>query len=189
MPPNPDRPTYRAFLSYSHGDKAAADEWHARLETMPVDPTSRIEALAALDDSTRPAWSAAFEQRWDASYEEGRDKGFAFPLEVAAALARCMLLAAETPDERGYADNMLGIALQTIGGRESGTARLDEAVAAYRAALEERSRDRVPLDGAFSQHTLANALATLAERTHAAPAWRRPSPACATRPRFTARST
>ena len=33
--------------------------------------------------------------------------------------------------------NNLGIALWTLGERESGTARLEEAVAAYRAALEE----------------------------------------------------
>jgi hypothetical protein len=32
--------------------------------------------------------------------------------------------------------NNLGAALQTLGEREDGTARLDEAVAAYRAALE-----------------------------------------------------
>jgi len=36
----------------------------------------------------------------------------------------------------------LGTALQTLGARESGTARLEEAVAAYRAALEERPRVR-----------------------------------------------
>ena len=33
--------------------------------------------------------------------------------------------------------NNLGTALQTLGERESGTARLEEAVAAYRAALKE----------------------------------------------------
>ena len=37
---------------------------------------------------------------------------------------------------------------RTLGERESGTARLEEAVAAYRAALEERTRERVPLDWA-----------------------------------------
>ena len=36
----------------------------------------------------------------------------------------------------------LGNALETLGERESGTARLEEAVAAYGAALEERTRDR-----------------------------------------------
>jgi len=49
----------------------------------------------------------------------------------------------------------LGTALQTLGERESGTARLQEAVAAYRAALEERTRERVPLDWAMSQFNLA----------------------------------
>ena len=33
--------------------------------------------------------------------------------------------------------NNLGNALAALGARESGTARLEEAVAAYRAALEE----------------------------------------------------
>ena len=51
-----------------------------------------------------------------------------------------------------------------LGERESGTARLEEAVAAYRAALEERTRERVPLDWATTQNNLGNALRTLGER-------------------------
>ena len=47
------------------------------------------------------------------------------------------------------------------GERESGTARLEEAVAAYRAALEERTRERVPLDWATTQNNLGTALSTL----------------------------
>jgi len=58
----------------------------------------------------------------------------------------------------------LGNALATLGSRESGTARLEEAVAAYRAALEERTRDRVPLQWAMTQVNLGNALFTLGER-------------------------
>ena len=42
--------------------------------------------------------------------------------------------------------------------------RLEEAVAAYRAALEERTRTRVPLDWAATQNNLGNALRTLGER-------------------------
>ncbi|QLH41081.1 MAG: tetratricopeptide repeat protein [Defluviicoccus sp.] len=42
--------------------------------------------------------------------------------------------------------NNLGIALATLGERESDTARLEDAVAAYRAALREFTRERVPLD-------------------------------------------
>jgi hypothetical protein len=65
-----------------------------------------------------------------------------------------------------------------LGERESGTAHLTEAVAAYHAALEERTRDRVPLDWAMTQNNLGTALETLGEResgtahlTEAAAAW------------------
>ena len=71
---------------------------------------------------------------------------------------------ASSDDERGAARTNLGIALWTLGERESGTARLEEAVAAYRAALEEWTRERVPLDWATTQNNLGNALQTLGER-------------------------
>jgi hypothetical protein len=45
----------------------------------------------------------------------------------------------------------LGNALAGLGERESGTARLEEAVRAHRAALEERTRERVPLEWAMTQ--------------------------------------
>jgi hypothetical protein len=54
----------------------------------------------------------------------------------------------------------LGIALARLGERESGTARLEEAVAAYRAALEEQ----VSFIWAATQNNLGLALATLGER-------------------------
>jgi hypothetical protein len=60
--------------------------------------------------------------------------------------------------------NNLGSALQTLGARQSGTARLGEAVNANRAALQERTRARVPLQWATTQNNLANAQALLDER-------------------------
>lgn len=42
---------------------------------------------------------------------------------------------------------------------------LEEAVTAFREALKERPRERVPLDWAATQNNLGNALATLGERT------------------------
>src|SRR6266852_5860184 len=57
--------------------------------------------------------------------------------------------------------NNLGNALWGLGERESGTARLEEAVAAYRAALEENTRERVPLDWAGTQNNLGSALRRL----------------------------
>jgi hypothetical protein len=62
------------------------------------------------------------------------------------------------------AQNNLGIALSTLGQRESGTARLLEAVDAYRDALKELTRERVPLDWAMTQSNLGTAQALLDER-------------------------
>jgi tetratricopeptide (TPR) repeat protein len=125
---------------------------------------ARVEALVALDAPQRPAWAPAFKARQDEFFKEGRHKGLNLSLLVAAALARRMLTTAATNDERGAAGNFLGIALWTLGERETGTARLEEAVAAFRAALEERTRDRVPLDWATTQNNLALALWTLGGR-------------------------
>ena len=55
--------------------------------------------------------------------------------------------------QRRAALNHLAISLRTLGERESGTARLEQAVAAYRAALEKRTRERVPLDWARTTTT------------------------------------
>lgn len=62
------------------------------------------------------------------------------------------------------AAKMTGVALFRLGEREGGTAWLTEAVAAYRAALEESTRDRDPLRWAATQLLLGNALETLGER-------------------------
>jgi exonuclease VII small subunit len=59
----------------------------------------------------------------------------------------------------------LGNALSVLGERESGTARLEEAVAAYRDdALKERTHERVPLQWAMTQVNLGTALEVLGER-------------------------
>ena len=51
-----------------------------------------------------------------------------------------------------------------LGERESGTDRLEQAVAAYRKALEEYTQQRVPLQWAMTQNNLGNALQELGER-------------------------
>jgi hypothetical protein len=43
--------------------------------------------------------------------------------------------------------NNLGLALWRLGEREIGPARLEEVVTAYRTALKERTRERVPSTG------------------------------------------
>jgi tetratricopeptide (TPR) repeat protein len=97
-------------------------------------------------------------------YEYGRDRGSNVHLAALIVLRRKLLALAASNDERGRAQNNLGNALWALGERESGTVRLDEAVAAYRLALEERTRERGPLDWAMTQNNLGNALWTLGER-------------------------
>jgi hypothetical protein len=53
------------------------------------------------------------------------------------------------PHLRAESQNNLGIALETLGGRESGAARLEEAIAAYRNALQENTRARRLIKGFF----------------------------------------
>ena len=77
--------------------------------------------------------------------------------------------------------NNLGNALTTLGQRESGTARLEQAVAAYRDALQEYTRERVPLDWATTQNNLGIALCSARPSARAARrGWRRLSRPTAT---------
>jgi tetratricopeptide (TPR) repeat protein len=76
----------------------------------------------------------------------------------------CRAALEERTIARAQAQNNLGTALWRLGMRESGTARLQEAVTAYHAALEEYTRDRVPLGWAQTQNNLGNALIVLSER-------------------------
>ena len=72
--------------------------------------------------------------------------------------------AIESNERRARLNLALGNALTTLGERESGTERLERAVAACRAALEEWIRERAPLEWAGMQNALGGALARLGER-------------------------
>ena len=60
------------------------------------------------------------------------------------------------PRDWAMAQMNLGVALQTLGERESETARLEEAITAYREALQENSRESVPLLWAMTQMSLGH---------------------------------
>src|SRR5262249_25066632 len=79
-----------------------------------------------------------------ALYQQGDELGDNGAL--LSAIERYKRLVDVTPRERVPLDwaltqNNLGVALSSLGERESGTARLEEAVAAYREALKERTRE------------------------------------------------
>jgi tetratricopeptide (TPR) repeat protein len=126
--------------------------------------TRAVLQLGTLDDPVRPAWSAVYQRQIETFMNEGEQQGLNFSLEIAIALAREQLDAATSSDERGEAGNRLGIALMRLGERESGMARLEEAVQVYRAVLQEYTRERMPLDWAMTQNNLGTALMRLGER-------------------------
>jgi tetratricopeptide (TPR) repeat protein len=131
----------------------AAERFSAAAELVP--DSSAEERLGYLD------------RRADALYRQVGEKGD--NAAIGEAIRAYRDLVAQRPRERVPLDwamtqNNLGNALQTLGQRESGTARLEEAVQAYRQALAERTRERVPLDWAMTQNNLGSALQTLGER-------------------------
>ena len=67
-------------------------------------------------------------------------------------------------DTRGLLLSNYGLALTSIGRQAGSNNELDKAVDAYRAALLEYTRERVPLAWAMTQNNLGNALQTLGER-------------------------
>ena len=68
------------------------------------------------------------------------------------------------PLDWAMTQNNLGVALGTLGERESDSVRLKEAVAAFQEALKERTHSAVPLKWATTQNNLGNALHTLGQR-------------------------
>ena len=84
----------------------------------------------------------------DALYREGEERGNNAALKQSIQTLHLVLqyrTRNRVPLQWAGTQNNLGIALRWLGERESGTARLEEAVAAYRAALEEWTRDPLEL--------------------------------------------
>jgi hypothetical protein len=85
----------------------------------------RVEKIASLQHPDDPqAVFIAVRTRQNQFLEEGDDKGVNFSLAVAVAIARRAIVLARNPDQRGEALNDLGVALASLGGRESGSDKL-----------------------------------------------------------------
>jgi tetratricopeptide (TPR) repeat protein len=88
-------------------------------------------------------------------------------LEPAAG--RLKRLCADLPagldeDQRAGLWHALALAASVLGDQKGESAWLQDAVAAYRAALEVWTRERIPLQWAMAQNNLGNALGTLGAR-------------------------
>jgi hypothetical protein len=74
------------------------------------------------------------------------------------------------PLDWAMTQNNLGEVLYALGERESGTARLEEVVAAYREALKELTREADAHGHEIAEKNLARALAVLKDRRRLAAA-------------------
>jgi tetratricopeptide (TPR) repeat protein len=99
-----------------------------------VTVTQRIERIVAIEHATE---RPAWHPAFRAQYDKFREEG----------------------ETRG-----VNFSLEVAIERESGTARLEQAVNAYRDALREYTHERVPLDWATTQNNLGNALQRLGQR-------------------------
>jgi len=97
----------------------------------------RFAAAAELVPDSKPEQRLAYQERSaDALYRQGDEKGDNEALKEAIRAYRDLLEAYprdRVPQDWTRTQNNLGLALWRLGERESGTARLEEAVAAFRA--------------------------------------------------------
>ena len=142
----------RRFLRAAESEGKRGDLAMTRLRY--DDAAKRYAAAASMVPSTRPDERRRYVKREaGALYQQGDERGDNKAALLAIDRYRAFAQAtdrATTPLDWARTQNDLGIALWTLGERESGTARLEEAVAAYRAALQEMTRERVPLQWATS---------------------------------------
>jgi tetratricopeptide (TPR) repeat protein len=144
-----------------------------RIDELQLDTEGVIEKLrefAAIEGHTDKGDVAAFlSHRAREFYERGDERGENPALLIAIAINRAVIeenSRERAPLQWASSQNSLGSALWMLGQRESGTSRLEQAVTAYRAALEELERERhsVPLQWAMTQNNLGTALQSLGDR-------------------------
>jgi len=97
-------------------------------------------------------------------YDYGSDRGSNVHLIAVIEVRRKLLAIASSGEQRGLAQTNLGTALWRLGERESGTAKLEEAAAAYREALKEWTPEAAPHWYTMLQRNMAACLDLLEKR-------------------------
>jgi tetratricopeptide (TPR) repeat protein len=166
----------------SSESEAARTAWHDA-----IDARARIAELQLNFDraeelhleASREEQRASAQRQWhdvmeaaEARHRQDDLVGDNAALNRAIILYREMALPlaprSERPLDWAMTQNDLGTALSALGERERGTTNLDQAVAAFGAALEERTRARVPQEWARTQVNLGTTLRALGQRQLAA---------------------
>ena len=138
----------RRWLRAAEADGKRGDLAMTRLRY--VDAAQFYAAAAGSVPAARQAERRQYsEKEADALYQQGTERGdnraAARAIDRYRALVRAMDRAT-LPLDWARAQTSFGNALKALGEREPGTGRLEDAVAVYRLALENRPREQVPLD-------------------------------------------
>jgi tetratricopeptide (TPR) repeat protein len=148
--PELDRLRDQAAAALEDGRLAQADELLAELEAYEEELELEEQALAAAATKARRGDVALIQLRYLDAAEYFRSAAQKVPRSAQQL-------------HLGYLDQAAD-ALYRQGAEFGDNAALKDAVAAYREALEERSRERVPLEWATTQNNLGAALWTLGQR-------------------------
>jgi tetratricopeptide (TPR) repeat protein len=166
-----------AVLSDSNADQAAVQQAVGKITALAAGgrrrATERLEQIVSEVRAGKPRFPArarftaanglvSYAEPWT---ESGR---LLVAIEGYRKLALEDWLQERAPIDWAATQHSLGVALRTLGERESGTARLEEAVAALHEVLKERTRERAPQDWAATQNELGRALWRLGERESSA---------------------
>jgi len=126
--------------------------------------TERAAGLLVRKADLEAGGRAGFEnlrRLWNFYYERGRDKGVILDLVFAIEVMN-LASARETSEiDKCSALNDIGIALSNIGEMVGESAKLEQAVAAYSAALALCSRKETPIEWATTKSNLADSLRIL----------------------------
>ena len=129
----------------------------AKLEEARQLVRAKREAVArVLADQQREEAALVREQAAGRGRPAALRRGRAAAIERPPACCR-----RRTATSAGRISSTPGCAGPTRAATSATTPALERAIAAYRAALQERTRERVPLDWAMTQNNLGNALWTL----------------------------
>lgn len=123
-----------------------------------VAAADQVEALSGTEDCTQTERRGAIASEQSRYFREGSDRHLRLSLEIAVELARRLSSGVDEPITRGAALHRLADALSTLGAREQGPERLNEAIALYREASSLFEEHRRPLLWAATQNALADAL-------------------------------
>jgi tetratricopeptide (TPR) repeat protein len=162
---NPDNPMARDLVTQARAviDAGQFEQAHQLLREATQAQLAAAQAARKLREQAQAAEDA---QMLGAASVTAVDAGVALTEGKYQQAAELLGQAAEYvpadhPDERsGYLSGQAG-ALYRLGEERGDNAALQQAIKVYRRVLEERTRERVPLDWAATQNNLGIALRTL----------------------------